>query len=180
MSSSPPPCPSCRSPQATQRVAAIVAGGTQQVRLLTADMMPAAGVARSDLARLLAPPRQPGGRWLVVVLLVALLLLSVPVSCVATAVIVGIQRQTFDAAFSSGAAERIFSGVAGVAGLLAIASAIGIAQLGQRRRRAASEDWNRQIARWQQSWYCHRCHVAFVAGSAQAVAPEQFTRVLAG
>jgi len=53
-------------------------------------------------------------------------------------------------------------------------------QLGERCRREAGERWNRQIARWQQSWYCHRCHVAFVAGSAQAVAPEQFGRVIFG
>ena len=49
--------------QATQRVAAIVAGGTRDVHLLTADLMPAAGVARTHLAQLLAPPRQPGGDW---------------------------------------------------------------------------------------------------------------------
>jgi hypothetical protein len=53
-------------------------------------------------------------------------------------------------------------------------------QLGERCRHEAGERWNRQIARWQQSWYCHRCHVAFVAGSAQAVAPEQFGRVILG
>lgn len=96
-----------------------------------------------------------------------------------TAVIVGLQGQTFEAAFTSGTAERLFAGVAGVGALVAIAITVGIAQLGERRRREAGERWNRQIARWQQSWYCHRCHVAFVAGSAQAVAPEQFGRLLA-
>ncbi len=178
--SSQPVCPCCHSPQATQRVAAIVSGGTQQVRVLTADLLPAAGVARTDLARLLAPPRQPGGGWLIVVLLFGLLLLSVPVSCMVTAVIVGLQGQTFEAAFTSGVAERIFAGVASVGALIAIAITVGIAQLGERRRRETRERWNRQLARWQQSWYCHRCHVAFVAGSTQAVAPEQFGRVIFG
>lgn len=176
--SSQPVCPCCRSPQATQRVAAIVAGGTQQVRVLTADLVPAAGVARTNLAQLLAPPRQPGGGWLIIVLLLGLLLLSLPASCMVTAVIIGLQGQTFEAAFTSGAAERLFAGVAGVGALVAIAITVGIVQLGERRRREAGERWNRQIARWQQSWYCHRCHVAFVAGSAQAVAPEQFGRLL--
>jgi hypothetical protein len=96
--SSQPVCLCCRSPQATQRVAAIVAGGTQQVRVLTADLLPAAGVARTNLAQLLAPPRQPGG-----------------------------------------AAERLFAGVAGVGALVAIAITVAIAQLGERRRRAAGE-----------------------------------------
>jgi hypothetical protein len=96
----------------------------------------------------------------------------------ATAVIVGLQGQTFEAAFTSGAAECIFAGVAGVGALIAIAITVGIAQMGERRRREAGERWNRQIAHWQQSWYCHRCHVVFVDGSAQAVAPEQFGRLL--
>lgn len=176
--SSQPVCPCCRSPQATQRVAAIVTGGTQQVRVLTADLIPAAGVARTDLAQLLASPRQPGGGWLIIVLLFGLLLLSVPASCMITAVIVGLQGQAFEAAFTSGAAERIFTAVVGVAALVSIAITVGIAQLGERRRRAATEQWNRQMARWQQSWYCHRCHAAFVAGSSQSVAPEQFGRLL--
>jgi len=38
----------------------------------------------------------------------------------------------------------------------------------------------RQLARWQRSWYCHRCHVVFVAESAQVVAPEQFGRLIVG
>jgi hypothetical protein len=97
-----------------------------------------------------------------------------------TAVIIGLQGQTFEAAFTSGAAERLFAGVASAGALVAIAITVGIAQLGERRRREAGERWNRQIARWQQSWYCHRCHVAFVAGSAQAVAPEQFGRIIFG
>jgi hypothetical protein len=96
-----------------------------------------------------------------------------------TAVIVGLQGQTLEAACTSGAAERLFAGVAGVGALVAIAITVGIVQLGERRRREAGERWNRQIARWQQSWYCHRCHVAFVGGSARAVAPEQFGRLLA-
>jgi hypothetical protein len=172
-------CPCCHSPQAVQRVAAIVTGGTQQVRVITADLMPAAGVSRTNLAQMLAPPRQPGGGWLIIVLLFGLLLLSVPASCMITAVIVGLQGQAFEAAFTSGAAERIFAAVVGVAVLASIAITVGIAQLGERRRRAATEQWNRQMALWQQSWYCHRCHAAFVAGSAQAVAPEQFGEILA-
>jgi preprotein translocase subunit SecG len=177
--SSQPICPCCHSPQATQRVTAIVTGGTQQVRVITADLMPAAGVSRTNLAQMLAPPRQPSGGWLIIVLLFGLLLLSVPASCMITAVIVGLQGQAFEAAFTSGAAERIFAAVVGVAALASIAITVGIAQLGERRRRAATEQWNRQMARWQQSWYCHRCHAAFVAGSSQAVAPEQFGRILA-
>ncbi len=177
--SSQPICPCCHSPQATQRIAAIVTGGTQQVRVITADLMPAAGVRRTNLAQMLAPPRQPGGGWLIIILLFGLLLLSVPASCMITAVIVGLQGQAFEAAFTSGAAERIFAGVAGFAALAAIVIAIGIAQLRERSRRAATEQWKRQMARWQQSWYCHRCHAAFVDGSAQAVAPEQFEEILA-
>lgn len=175
--SSQPICPCCHSPQATQRVAAIVAGGTRDVRLLTADLMPAAGVARTHLAQLLAPPRQPGGGWWIIVLLVGLLMLSLPASCMVTAVIVGLQGQTFEAALGTGHAERIFAGIAGVGMLIAIAITVGIVQMGERGRRTAHARWQRQVARWQQSWYCHRCHVAFVAGSAQAVAPEQFGRL---
>jgi hypothetical protein len=50
-----------------------------------------------------------------------------------TAVIIELQSQTFEAAFSSGAAEHIFAGVAGVGTLVAIAITIGIAQMGDRR-----------------------------------------------
>lgn len=176
--STQPICPHCHSAQATQRVAAIVSGGTQQVRVITADLMPAAGVARSNLAQLLAPPRKPGGSWLMIVLLLGLLLLSVPASCLVTAGIVELQGQTFETAFASGAAERIFAGVAGVGALVAILITVGIAQLGKRRQQEASARWYAQIARWQQSWYCHRCHVAFVAGSGQVIAPEQFGQLL--
>lgn len=143
--SNQPVCPCCRSPQSTQRVAAIVAGGTQQVRVLTADLMPAAGVARTNLAQLLAPPRQPGGGWLIIVLLFGLLLLSLPASCMVTAVIVGLQGQAFEAAFTSGTAERLFAAVVGVAALASIAITVGIAQLGERRRRAATSNG---IDRW--------------------------------
>jgi hypothetical protein len=73
-------------------------------------------------------------------------------SCMVTAAIVGLQGQTFEAAFTSGVAERLFAGVAGVGALIAIAITVGIVQLGERRRRKAGERWNRQIARWQQSW----------------------------
>lgn len=176
--STQPICPCCHSLQATQRVAAIVTGGTQQVRVITADLMPATGVTRTNLAQMLAPPRQPGGGWLIIMLLFGLLLLSVPASCMITAVIVGLQGQAFEAAVTSGAAERIFAAVVGVAALTSIAITVGIAQLRERSRREASERWNRQMARWQQSWYCHRCHAAFVAGSSQAVSPEQFGRLL--
>ncbi|MEN9938337.1 MAG: hypothetical protein RLZZ387_4916 [Chloroflexota bacterium] len=180
MTTPAPNCPCCHSTQAVQRVAAIVSGGTRQVRVVTADLMPAAGVSRSNLAQLLAPPRQPGGGWLTAIALLGLLILSVPASCMVTAVIVGLQGQTFEAAFASGAVERIFLAVAGVATLIAIAIAIGLSQLGERGRREASERWNRQMARWQQSWYCHRCHATFVAGTTKAVAPEQFGQLLAG
>lgn len=174
-----PICPCCHSPQAIQRVAAIVTGGTQQVHVITADLMPVAGVTRTNLAQLLSPPRQPGGGWLIIMLLFGLLLLSLPASCIITAVIVGLQGQAFEAAFTSGTAERIFAAVVGVTALASVAITIAIAQLSERRRRTATGQWNRQMARWQQSWYCHRCHAAFVAGSSQAVAPEQFGQILA-
>lgn len=180
MTTSSPSCPCCCSPQAVQRVAAIVSGGTRQVRIVTADLIPAAGVSRSNLAHLLAPPRQPGGGWLPIIALIGLLILSVPASCIVTVVIVGFQGQAFEAAFASGAAERIFLAVAGVAALIAIGLAVGLSQLGERGRREASERWNKQMARWQQSWYCHRCHVTFVAGSSKAVAPEQFGHLFHG
>lgn len=179
MSNHAPSCPCCHSPQAVQRVAAIVSGGTRQVRIVTADLIPAAGVSQSNLAHLLAPPRQPGGGWLPIIALLGLLILSVPASCIVTAVIVGLQGQAFEAAFASGAAERIFLAVAGVAALVAIGLAVGLSQLGERGRREANARWNKQMARWQQSWYCHRCHATFVAGSSKAVAPEQFGQILA-
>ena len=49
-------CPGYRSPQATQRVAAIVASGTQQMGVLHAHLLRAADVASTNLAQLLAPP----------------------------------------------------------------------------------------------------------------------------
>jgi preprotein translocase subunit SecG len=179
MSSPTPNCPCCHSTQAVQCVAAIVSGGTRQVHIVTADLMPAAGVSRSNLTQLLAPPQQPGGSWLPIVALIGLMLLSGPASCMITAVIVGLQGQTFEAAFASGTAERIFLAVAGAAALIAIGLTIGLSQLGERGRRDASDRWNRQMARWQQSWYCHRCHATFVAGTTKAVAPEQFGELLA-
>jgi hypothetical protein len=43
-----------------------------------------------------------------------------------TAVIVGMQGQTFEAAFTSGTAENLFAGVAGVGALVATAITVGI------------------------------------------------------
>lgn len=68
-------------------------------------------------------------------LLLGLLLLSLPASCMITAVIVGLQGYAFEAAFTSGAAERLFAGVAGVGALVAIAITVGIVHLGERRQR---------------------------------------------
>ncbi|NJM06039.1 hypothetical protein HC891_07330 [Candidatus Gracilibacteria bacterium] len=48
-----------------------------------------------------------------------------------TAVISGLQGQTFEAAFSSSAAERLFAGVAGASALVAIAITVGIVQAGR-------------------------------------------------
>lgn len=83
------------------------------------------------------PPRQPGGGWLIIVLL-----LSLPASCMATAVIIGLRGQAFEAVFISGAAGQVRPASDGIAG-----SRAGVLA-------------------------CHRWHVAFVAGSAQAAAPE--------
>ncbi|NCC31266.1 MAG: hypothetical protein EOM24_04475 [Chloroflexia bacterium] len=174
---SQPICPCCRSPQATQRVAAIVTGGTRDVRVLTADLVPAAGVARTHLAQLLAPPREPGGGWWIIVVLVGLLFFSVPASCLVTLLIVNLQGAALAALAGPAYAEHLFAGVASVGALLAVGLTGRCIQRDEQRRRAANERWQRQVARWQQAWYCHRCHVAFVAGSAEAVVPEQFGRL---
>jgi hypothetical protein len=79
--------------------------------------------------------------------------------------------------FSPAYAEYLFAGVASVGALLAVGLTGRCIQRDEQRRRAANERWQRQVARWQQAWYCHRCHVAFVAGSAEAVVPEQFGRL---
>jgi hypothetical protein len=63
--------------------------------------------------------------------------------------------------------------------VLAIAFIGSVAVLGVRSRQAAVRRWEQQIARWHHTWYCHRCHAAFVAGTSQVVAPEQLQRVLA-
>ncbi|MGQ9547312.1 MAG: hypothetical protein ACUVSY_01055 [Roseiflexus sp.] len=131
--SSQPVCPCCRSPQVTRRAAAIVAGGTQQVRVPTADLIPAVGVACANLAQLLTTPCQPCGGWPIIVLILGLLLLSLPASCMVTAVIVGLPGQTFESAFTSSAAERIFARVASVGAPVAIAITVGIVHLGERR-----------------------------------------------
>jgi hypothetical protein len=94
-----------------------------------------------------------------------------------TLLIVEFQGLTFEAALGTGHAERIFAGVAGGGGLIAVAMTMGCVYMGERGRRTAYACWQHHVARWQQSWYCHRCHVTFVADSTQAVAPEQFGRL---
>lgn len=129
---SQPVCPCCHSAQSSQRVAAIVSGGTRQIRVLTADLVPARGVVCSNLAQLLAPPRRPSSGCLVVLLFFGLLLLSFPASWLATGVIFELQGQNFDTALASGAVARIFNIVGSVAALASIALTVGVAQLAAR------------------------------------------------
>ncbi|MGA9223873.1 MAG: hypothetical protein WBZ57_22005 [Pseudomonas graminis] len=125
-----------------------------------------------------ALPAAPPGGSLIVALLLGLLLLSVPARCMITVLLTGLRGHEFEVTFASGAAERLFAVVAGITALVSIAVTVGAAQLRERSRRAATAQWSRQICRWQQSWYCHRCHTAFVAGSSQAAAPEQLGQML--
>jgi hypothetical protein len=124
--SSQPVCPCCRSPQATQRVAAIVAGGTQHVHVVTADLVPGAGTARSRLAQLLAPPHRLGGGGVILVVCLALLLAALPPSCVAAMMIFELQGIPFEEAMSSGGIECLFAVIFGSAVLLCVALLVGL------------------------------------------------------
>lgn len=177
---SPPTCPCCRSPGAVQRVAALASSGAQQVRVIGDDGASMDSVVRIRLAELLAPPRRPGGGGcLALALLCGLLIASLPVSLLATIVIVQLQGTGVEDALASGMAERVFALIAGLAALTGIALFGLIARLQERDRRADAERWEQQMARWRRTWYCHRCHAAFVAGTSRAVAPEQIGQLLA-
>lgn len=175
-----PSCPCCGSPKAVQCVASIVEHGPAQVRIVTDDLRQVAVESRAQLKQFLAPPRQPGGGWVVIAALLGLLVLSLPFSCV-TAML--FDELLWGAApghsFPSAELQRLFLVVFGgaVLGSVALAGLLGAWR--ERRQRPAREAWGRQMRRWQQSWYCYRCHRTFVAGSARAVAPEQFGQLLA-
>ncbi|NJM05582.1 hypothetical protein HC891_04310 [Candidatus Gracilibacteria bacterium] len=170
--------PCCRSPQATQRVAAIVSGGTQQIYVLMSDLRAASGTARSDLAQLFAPPARPGGSCMLVLAVLIVLLLMVPTELTLLLALLALTDPAAATAASGGASPLQLL-LATVGGVLAIAFIGSIAVFGVRSRRAAVLRWEQQIARWHHTWYCHRCHAAFVADTQQAVAPEQLQRVLA-
>lgn len=177
---SAPSCPCCHSPKAVQQVASIVEHGPANVRIVTDDLRQAAVESRANLKQLLAPPQQPGGGWLVIAALVGLLVLSLPFSCVASMLIDGLLRgASATQSFPSAELQRLFLVVFGLAilGSLLLAGLVSLWR--ERRQRPVRETWGRQMSRWQQSWYCYRCHQTFVAGAPQAVAPEQFGQLLA-
>lgn len=177
---SAPSCPCCRSPKAVQRVASIVELGPANVRIVTDDLEKAAVESRANLKQLLAPPRQPGGSWAMIAALVGLLVLSLPFSCVISMVIDELLwGATANHSFPSAELQRLFMVVFGLAVLGSVALAGLLSVWLERRQRPVREAWGRQMSRWQQSWYCYRCHRTFVAGSPQAVAPEQFGQLLA-
>lgn len=178
---SAPSCPCCRSPKVVQRVASIVERGPANVRIVTDDLEKADVESRTNLKQLLAPPQQPGGGWVVFAALVGLLVMSVPFSCVASMVIDELLWGAMaNHSFPSAELQRLFLVVFGLAVLASIGLAVLLSVGRERRQRPVREAWGQQMSRWQQSWYCYRCHRTFVAGSSQAVVPEQFAQLLGG
>lgn len=117
---------------------------------------------------------------MVIAALVGLLVLSLPFSCVASMVIDELLwGANANHSFPSAELQRLFLVVFGLAVLGSVALAGLLSVWRERRQRPVREAWGRQMSRWQQAWYCYRCHRTFVAGALGAVAPEQFGQLLA-
>lgn len=117
---------------------------------------------------------------MVVAALLGLLTLSLPFSCVTALVIDELLWGAMaNHSFPSAELQRLFLVVFGVAvlGSVALVGLFGVWR--ERRQSQVREAWGRQMSRWQQAWYCYRCHRTFFAGSAQTTVPEQFGQLLA-
>lgn len=173
-------CPHCHSSQALQRVATVVANRTRVGYIVSPEQISQVTNRQTNLGELLAPPPRPkSGGWLLVLLLAGLFMLSIPASCVLAMIFTALQGDTTQAAIFSGQAERLFLLIIGLTGLASIIAVVLVAQWLERRQRPALEQWNRQMVRWQQAWFCYHCHVAFIPGSPKTVAPERIAQMLA-
>lgn len=174
-----PCCPHCHSSQAVQPVATVVGSRVRVVYRAPPEQVPQIASRQTNLSHLLAPPRRPSGNPILLFLLAGLLMFSIPASCMLTMVFTAVQGNAMPATLFSSQAQRLFLLIVGIAGLLCITAVVFVAQWLERRQRPVVEQWQRQMTRWEQAWFCYQCHIVYVPGSSRSVAPEQMAEVLA-
>jgi hypothetical protein len=180
-----PACAGCGSGD-IKKLAAIVSGGTWSGRSETdaggvafgTDGSTAIGVGGAStshaggtaLARTLAPPRRPGPAGTGRVLLAAGAL-----GAVFSLLTWGITSQGDRQTRQTWAPILV---VAIVATLGAVALAIAAFAKDKVRLRAATEDWEELVSRWQQLWYCDKCHSVSDLVKGKAVPAQAYREVL--